>query len=97
MTEVRLNVRYMLELENGLLVRPNEINDADAANSAFRVVKMQLKEALEGLSALFSKEALLALCMEVMAEDDNPNGPQTKIYSEHSEEQIYADLIEPRA
>jgi hypothetical protein len=87
----RQNVRALLELESGEFVLPYDIKDKDTATSAFAVVKMQLKDALHGLSPLFTKDALLALCMEVMAEDDNPDGPQTKLYLDHSEEQMAAE------
>ncbi|EAQ35747.1 hypothetical protein NB311A_05003 [Nitrobacter sp. Nb-311A] len=90
MSEQRKNVREMLELKSGAFIRTREIKDAATANSALAVVKMELKEALCGLSPLFTKEVLLAVCMAVMDEDDDPDGPQTKLYCDHSDEQAEA-------
>jgi hypothetical protein len=83
----RRRVRHMLELKSGEFISPREVKDAATAYSALAVVRMQLKEALEGLSPLFTKEALLAVCIEVMAEDDDADGPQTKLYCHHIEDQ----------
>lgn len=72
----------MLELENGEFVRASQIEDAAMANSALAVVRMQLKDALFGLSPLFTKQVLLSVCNAVIDEDSNPSGHQTERYSD---------------
>lgn len=83
-------VRGLLELENGNFVPVHAIKTAEQANSALAVVRMGLKETLRGLSPLFTKEVLLAVCMEIINEDDDADGPQTKCYSDHTDEQMEA-------
>lgn len=73
-----IRVRKMLELEDGRFVRPSQIDDAAMANSALAVVRMQLKEALHGLSPLFTKQVLLSVCESVVNEDIRADVAQFK-------------------
>lgn len=81
------NVRIWLEMMNGELVKFHLVKTHAQANGALSVIRMQLKEALDGLSPIFGKDVLLAICMELMDEDDDINAPQTKLYSDHTNEQ----------
>jgi len=81
-------VRQALELADGDLISTRAFRAAPTdvlLNSIRAAIERDIKEAISGLSPIFGKDQILALCMKIMDEDDDADGPQTQSSSEWRE------------
>jgi hypothetical protein len=98
MSEKRIQAVRMLEVADGYFLPVKEIhsapNSSELAAQATAVLKAQLKDCLWGKAPHFSREIILALVMEITAEDFDADGPQTVGYSDY-EDGLPAETAEP--
>jgi hypothetical protein len=78
--------RKLVEVANGTFMTPKMMEESPDSTrlvaEAVAVLRSELKEALWGLGPVFGKENLLRTCAEVIDEDFNADGPQTRTYQE---------------
>jgi hypothetical protein len=98
MSEKRIRAVNMLEVADGYFLPTKEIcsapNSSELVSQATAVLKAQLKDGLWGKASHFGREFILALVMEIMAEDFDADGPQTVGYSDY-EDGVPAETAEP--
>ena len=84
--------RHYLETSDGVirpmlsLTKMSEAERDALIDSAREVMKREIKSAIWGLAPIFGKDQVLALVMQVMAEDFDPDGPQTPLPGDEDEE-----------
>ena len=81
--------KMMIEVDDGMFWRVDELlkhpDREKLVQGAIAVLEMQLKDVLGGMAPLFGREQLLAMCLKIINEDFDPDGPQTTSFREHDE------------
>jgi hypothetical protein len=89
MSEKRIQTVQMLEIADGYFFPVKEIhstpNRAELVAQATAVLKSELKDCLWGKAPLFTREFILALVSQVMAEDFDADGPQSVGHSDYED------------